>query len=262
MPLPLLAALSLGQAALGGIQALTSGRGAAEKDFESFAKKRPLAKSSASLDNYYQQAVNRYNENPYQSQQYQVGAMNAQRATAQGIGALQDRRSAIGGIGRLALGQNAAMQNLGVQAEAQRNARFGQLGSATQMKTAQDRYLYDVNEATPFNTMLGIKQMKSQAANERYNAGLNMIGSAASNYALGSMYGGAGAAKKPVSTQSALTSNIPGSPYGKYSTLSSLGANLGGFKSAFGKTYQNNIGGLPQVNNYPTIEGQSFYPEY
>ena len=195
MPLPLLAALSLGQAALGAFQSATSGRKRAEKDFESFAKQRPLAKPSASLDNYYQQAVNRYNENPYQSQQYQVGAMNAQRATAQGIGALQDRRSAIGGIGRLALGQNAAMQNLGVQAEAQRNARFGQLGSATQMKTAQDRYLYDINEATPFNTMLGIKQMKSQAANERYNAGLNMIGSAAGNYALGSMYGGA--AKTP-----------------------------------------------------------------
>jgi hypothetical protein len=202
MPLPLLAALSLGQAALGAFQSATSGRKKAERDFESFAKQRPLAKSSASLDNYYQQAVNRYNENPYQSQQYQVGAMNAQRATAQGIGALQDRRSAIGGIGRLALGQNAAMQNLGVQAEAQRNARFGQLGSATQMKTAQDRYLYDINEATPFNTMLGIKQMKSQAANERYNAGLNMIGSAAGNYALGSMYGGAAKTPKKASVAS------------------------------------------------------------
>jgi hypothetical protein len=76
------------------------------------------------------------------------------------------------------------------------------------------------------------------------------------------MFGGAGAVKTPISTPSALTSNIPGSPYGKYSTLSSLGTNLGGFKSAFGKTYQNNLGGLRQANNYPTIEGQSFYPEY
>jgi hypothetical protein len=108
--------------------------------------------------------------------------------------------------------------------------------------------------------MLGIKQMKSAAANERYNAGLNMIGGAASNYAMGSMFGGA--VKTPISTPSALTSNIPGSPYGKYSTLSSLGTNLSGFKSAFGKTYQNNLGGLRQANNYPTIEGQSFYPEY
>jgi hypothetical protein len=74
------------------------------------------------------------------------------------------------------------------------------------------------------------------------------------------MFGGA--VKTPISTPSALTSNIPGSPYGKYSTLSSLGTNLSGFKSAFGKTYQNNLGGLRQANNYPTIEGQSFYPEY
>jgi hypothetical protein len=64
------------------------------------------------------------------------------------------------------------------------------------MKTAQDRYLYDVNQATPFNTMLGIKQMKSAAANERLNAGLSMIGGAASNYAMGTMFGGGGVKDK------------------------------------------------------------------
>jgi hypothetical protein len=37
--------------------------------------------------------------------------------------------------------------------------------------------------------------MKSQAANERFNAGLSMIGGAASNYMLGSIYGSN--AKKP-----------------------------------------------------------------
>jgi hypothetical protein len=255
---------ALAQAGIGAYQALTSGRGAAERDFESFAKQRPLAKASPTLENYYQQRLSAANENPYQSAQYMIARQEADRRLASGLGALQQRGGAISGISKLDLmrtdAQNQAIRN----AENYRMQNLNQLGQATQMKTAQDRYLYDVNQATPFNTMLGIKQMKSAAANERYNAGLNMIGGAASNYMLGSIYGGGtGAANKTISaTPSTLTSNIPGSPYGKFSSLSSLGTNLGGFKSAFGKTYQNNLGGLPQVNNYPAIEGQSFYPEY
>jgi hypothetical protein len=252
---------ALAQAGLGAYQAATSGRGAAERDFENFAKKRPLAKASPTLENYYQKTLSAANENPYQSAQYMIARQEADRRLASGLGAMQGRGGALPAIAKLDLmrtnAQNQAIRN----AESLRGQNLNRLGQSTQMKTAQDRYLYDINEATPFNTMLGIKQMKSAAANERYNAGLNMIGGAASNYAMGSMFGGAGAVKTPT-TPSALTSNIPGSPYGKYSTLSSLGTNLSGFKSAFGKTYQNNLGGLRQANNYPTIEGQSFYPEY
>ena len=259
--LPLLAALSLGQAALGGIQALTSGRGAAEKDFENFAKKRPLAKASPTLENYYQKTLSAANENPYQSAQYMISRQEADRRLASGLGALQQRGGAISGISKLDLmrtdAQNQAIRN----AENLRGQNLNRLGQATQMKVGQDKYLYDVNQATPFNTMLGIKQMKSAAANERFNAGLNMIGSAAGNYAMGSMYGGGATLKDKVSPlNNPLSTNIPGSPYGKFSSLSSLGKNLGtsGFKSAFGKIYQNNIGGLPQVNNYPTVDGEYY----
>ena len=171
------------QAAVGLGQALFSGRKKKEADLNAFAKQSPLAQESKSLNDYYQQALNRYQENPYQSQQYQLGAMNAQRATAQGIGALQDRRSAIGGIGRLAAGQQTAMQNLGAQAEAQRNARFGQLGQATQAKTAQERYLFDINQMTPYNRQLQLKQYAAQAANAREAAGLQALGSGLGNAA-------------------------------------------------------------------------------
>ena len=179
--------LAVGAAAVtvgtGIFQAATSGKNKRARELEQFAKTSPLYKGSKSIDDYYQQALNRYSENPYQSQQYQLGAMNAQRATAQGIGALQDRRSAIGGIGRLALGQSTAMQNLGAQAEAQRNQRFGQLGGATQMKTAEDYKKFDINQMTPYNRMLQLKQYKAQAANDRYNAGVQMVGSALGNAA-------------------------------------------------------------------------------
>jgi len=191
--------VSAGAQALGGAaQSIFSGRKKAESDLNAFAKQSPLAQESKSLDDYYQQALNRYQENPYQSQQYQLGAMNAQRATAQGINALQDRRSAIGGIGRLEAGQNTAMQNLGAQAEAQRNARFGQLGQASQAKTAQDRYLFDVNQMTPYTRQLQLKQLASQAANERYNAGLQMVGGALGNAA---QIGAMSAYNKPVTQQ-------------------------------------------------------------
>jgi len=195
-------AVAAGTGALaGGISAIGSNqkRKSRERELDQYAQQSPLYKGSKSIDDYYQQAMNRYKENPYQSQQYQLGAMNAQRATAQGLGALQDRRSAIGGISRLALGQNAAMQNLGAQAEAQRNARFGQLGGATQMKTAEDYKKFDINEMTPYNRVLGLKQMKSAAANEEYARDVQNTMSSLSNLASVGMsadFGGLGGGKK------------------------------------------------------------------
>ncbi len=171
------------QALLGLGQTLFSGRGKAERDFEAQAKNSPLAQESKSLNDYYQQARGRYEQNPYQSQQYQIGAGNIIRSTAQGINALQSRGAAIGGIGRLAGIQQNQLGNLGASAEAQRNAAFGQYGQAAQAKTAQDKYLFDVNQMTPYNRMLQVKQMKSQAANERANAGMQMVGSALGNAA-------------------------------------------------------------------------------
>ena len=197
--------LAVGAAAVqvgtGIYQAVSSGKNKRAKELEQYAQQSPLYKGSKSIDDYYQQALNRYSENPYQSQQYQIGAMNAQRATAQGIGALQDRRSAIGGISRLALGQTSAMQNLGAQAEAQRNQRFGQLGGAAQMKTAEDYKKFDINQMTPYNRMLQLKQWKAQAAADQYNAGMQSIASGASNIAMtGISSGGFGGAKTPKTT--------------------------------------------------------------
>jgi hypothetical protein len=157
-------------AAASGISAIGSNkrRKDRERELDEYAKQSPIYQGSKPISEYYQQALNRYNESPYQSQQYQLGAMNARRATAQGLGALQDRRSGIGGISRLAAGQNEAMQNLGAQAEAQRNARFSQLGGATQMKNADLMQQFDINQMTPYNRQFGLKQMKSQAAAQEY----------------------------------------------------------------------------------------------
>ena len=148
----------------------------AQRKLDELAQNSPLYKADKSIDDYYQKALSRFNENPYQSQQYQMGAMNARRATAQSLGALQDRRSAIGGVARLEANQNAAMQNLGAQAEGQRNQRFNQFGNATQMKSGEYQREFDFNKMTPYNRKLQLEQMKGAAAGEQYNAGLQMIG--------------------------------------------------------------------------------------
>ena len=139
--------------------------------------------------NYYQQALNRYSENPYQSQQYQMGAMEARRATAQGLSAMQNRR-AVGGISRLAETEQSNLQKLGMLAQAQRDARFGQLGQAAQAKTAEDYKMFDINQMTPYNRQLQLKQMAAQAANDRANAGLQMVGSALGGVAQAGMMAG------------------------------------------------------------------------
>jgi hypothetical protein len=236
-----LAAITLAQAGLGVLQAATSGSKARERELDAYAKQSPLYKGSKSVDDYYQEAMNRYRENPYQSLQYQIGQKNIQRATAQGLGALQDRRSAIGGISRLQANQMFGMQNLGAQAEAQRNARFGQLGGATQMKTGEDYRKFDINQMTPYNRQLGLKQMKAQAANDRYNAGLQMIGGAASNAALGAMYGGFDKTPKVLPEASSINVN----PYSKMAVSpSEFGTNFINYStaqsanpSAFGTNY-------------------------
>lgn len=176
--------VAAGTQALTGLgQTLFSGRKKREREMEDYAKQSPLYQGSKSVDQYYQEALNRYNESPFQSQQYQVGAQNARRAIASGLSAMQDRRSAIGGVGRLAANEANALSNLGVQAEAQRNARFGQLGNATQMKTAEDYKKFDINQMTPFNRMMALKQFKAQAANARQAAGLQTLAGGLGNAA-------------------------------------------------------------------------------
>jgi hypothetical protein len=169
------AAISVGVGTASAISANTKQK-RSQRRLDELAKNSPLYKSDKSIDDYYQKALSRFNENPYQSQQYQMGGMNARRATAQGIGALQDRRSAIGGISKLEAGQNAAMQNLGAQAEGQKNQRFNQFGNASQMKNAEYQREFDFNKMTPYNRKLQLEQMKGAAAGEQFNAGMQMIG--------------------------------------------------------------------------------------
>jgi hypothetical protein len=168
---------------MGGIQMANANKQQrrAQAALERQAANSPLRKESKSLNDYYQQALNRFKESPYQSAAYQQAMQNARRTTASGLGALQDRRSAIGGISRLGGLESGASQRavaLGEQMQAQ---RFNELGRATQIKKRDEDELFDINVMTPYQRNLQLEQMKGAAAGERYNAGMQMVGQGLSN---------------------------------------------------------------------------------
>lgn len=185
--LPLLAAAAV-PAVVGAFQSIFSGRKKATREMEAISANSPMYSGSKPINDYYTQALARYNENPYQSQQYQVAAKNAMRGTATGLNALGDRRSAIGGVGRLIGIQDQALDNAGVNAENQRNARFSQLAGATQMKNQDDLRKFDTNVMSPYQRKLQLATMKTQAANARFDAGLSNI--AGAGMSLATMMGG------------------------------------------------------------------------
>ena len=191
----------------------------AQKAMEAQAKNSPLWKPDKSVNDYYQESLNRFLENPTQSAQYQLAQLNANTAAAQGINAFQNRRSAIGGIDNIGQGLNTALQNAGAGAEAQRNARFGQLGGATQMMNAENQFGFDVNKMTPYNRQFGLTQEKAAAGGQMANAGQQTAAAGLNN--LSAIYAATAKTNQQKDylnflKSQQLNSQIPGSSYDSY----------------------------------------------
>lgn len=117
-----------------------------------------------SIQDYYTKALSKYNLNPYNSAMYQLQSENARAGTAQGINALQDRRSALGGISSLISGQNNNLLKAAATAEGQQSQALGQLGQATAMKDREDKY--------KFEAKYNLLSAKAGGANQTTNTGL------------------------------------------------------------------------------------------
>lgn len=194
-PLTIAAIAAGAQALTGGAQALFSGKKKRERELNEFSKQSPLAQASKSINDYYQEARNRYNQNPYQSAFYTAGQKNIQRSGASALNALQSRGGAIGAAGKIALGQDTALTNLGVQAEGMKRANFGQYGQAAQMQQNEANRVFQINQMDPFLRQFGLKQYAAQAANARQNAGLQTMASGFGNLASSAMSTGSGSNK-------------------------------------------------------------------
>lgn len=143
----------------------------AKKALES--QQTPIYTPAKSISDYYNQALQRYQESPYQSNLYKMQAQNIARGTAQGLSALQDRRSALAGVSGLVQGQNDAMLKATAAAEQQKEQRFGQLGAASQAMGAEERQAFNINKMLPYQNRRDILQQKAGGYAQMLNAGLS-----------------------------------------------------------------------------------------
>lgn len=207
LPLLLAAAPAIAQTATGLAQMAFSGKKKALKNLEEQTNANPIYSGNKSINDYYGAALSRFKENPYQSQQYQVATKNAQRGAAMGLGALQDRRSGLAGVSRMAGIQNQALENAGVNAERQRDLRFNQLGGATSQKASDDLRMFQTNVMSPYERRLKLANMKAQGAADTFNAGMsNLFGGLSS---ASTLLGGAKSGEQSLGSQSASTFRTP-----------------------------------------------------
>ena len=142
--------------------------------------KTPTYEKSQAIGDYYSKALNRYNTNPYNTAMYNQQQRNIQRGTSTGISALQDRRSAIGGISRLVQQQNDASLNSAAAAEQQQAQSFGQLGQAAGMQAGEDRQAFNINKLMPYEKQYNLLASKAAGGAQTMNAGISNIFGAAS----------------------------------------------------------------------------------
>jgi hypothetical protein len=171
------AILGIGQALFGGISAANAAAAARKEQarLERQAASSPLEKASPELAQFYKQAQSRYQENPFTTPYYMESAKQADRAAANALGAMQTRGAALGSVGRINQ-VLADTKNRGIAGAVQnKNAQFSQYGQAAQAKAGESARLFNVNQQAPYERMLQLQQLKTQAANDRYSAGMSTL---------------------------------------------------------------------------------------
>ena len=137
-PLTLMA-IAGGAKALGGLgQTLFSGQKKAEKALDKSIEAIPDYTMSPSIMQYYEQAKQRYGVSPTQTAMYKRQQQNIQRAGATGLAGLRGARARMGAVPTLVRSLTDASLGAEAAAEQEQARRFGQFGSATQMKAGQE----------------------------------------------------------------------------------------------------------------------------
>lgn len=168
--------ISLGSAALQGLTGIAQAIGGgirAHRGEKQFEKLINSYQPNQSIMDYYTKALARYNVNPYTSSLYNNAMRGAGRGLTTGINTLNDRRSVLGGITRLTQGYDDASLKAAAAAEGQQSQALSQLGQAAGMKTAEEKY--------PFELKANMLAAKASGGTQTFNAGLsNIFGSSQS----------------------------------------------------------------------------------
>lgn len=160
-----------GLQALGGIaQAAFSGQKRKTKDLMDYANSYT---PNSSIQQYYNDAMNNYDPNAYNSAGYRNQTNLNARNLATGVDATQTRRGGLGAIGGLVQGANDANAQATAAAQSRQSQQLNQLGQATTMKAAED--------AKKFNMIYNIKAQRAAAATATQNMGLKNVFGGLSN---------------------------------------------------------------------------------
>jgi len=180
MPVLAPSAIQAGVGLFQGIKGLF-GANKAQKALEKL--QAPTYTPNQAIGSYYNNALARYNANPYDTQAYGMAKNNAMAGTAAGLNALQGRRSALAGVGKLVGIQDNALQKAAVSAEDQRNREFSQLGTATNMKAADDRTAFQYNQMMPYENKRQLLGAKASGYNRMLSSGIQNLFGGVGNFA-------------------------------------------------------------------------------
>ena len=127
---------------------------------------------SQALENFYQQSLQNANTAAQQSALYKQQMNLANRAAGM---ALSAPGVGLGGVAKVAQStQDAYGRALG-QAEQQRERRFGVLGQASQMKSAEDVRRFDINQMRPFEAKYNLLAARAGQAARQQESGLRNL---------------------------------------------------------------------------------------
>ena len=175
MPL-VAAAVPAGLQTVGGIFQSIFGGAAAKKAQNALLNlQTPTYNGSSSIMNYYNNALQRYNTNPYQSPLYRTEIQNANNTLNAGINNLQTRRGAVGGIADLSALTNNNMLRAANAATQQQNQEFSQLGNAANLEGADQKYQFQINQLMPYQKQFDLLSAKAGANAATENQGFSNI---------------------------------------------------------------------------------------
>lgn len=135
----------------------------------------PTYTPNASILDYYNKALAKYNVNPYQTDLYRMQEKQANRGLASGLSTLQSRGQALAGVNSLLQSRNDSLLKAGAEAEQQQSQDLSRLGQASQLKTAEQAREFDINKMQPFERAYNLKAMKASGGTSIANAGLTNI---------------------------------------------------------------------------------------
>ena len=158
--------IPIASAVIGGVQTISanSKRRHAEADLEKMAKDQ---QPNASILDYYNKALAKYNPNPFQTVSYQQQNNQVQRNLATGLNAASNRRMGLGALGAQVQQANDASARAVGNAEIQQGQDLARLGQAGAMKTAEQQKKFDM--------MYNLKAMKAGQAASTQNTGMQNV---------------------------------------------------------------------------------------